>query len=417
MVNQTQNRFGTEVFVSFPEFPTIELSVRSFKLVQEAGKHDRAELQFNSFSPIYYKMLSTGVLIKVIWRTQHASGEFIGHVYSSKLKTQATITKNAIIKAMGASFPLKESNSKIWINRTPSDVVTEIGKLTGIKTVVTPYNLTYQQISMAGHTYWEKIQELAFQHGYVAQMIGAELHFHPIDVMLAKWGTSIPILSHQGGEIPFGIIHESQTLDFFEANVDDLGEHGGNSRRDKLVEGFDPFTGRPYSSTSSPNTVGKNLRKSTKDSFFKEHMPQVMSVSADAAKKLAEAQAQNSRWSISAEGAGQGDPRISPYRTIQINGTYDHTDGFWVVKRVEHTVLFDGRYTVDFTCVVDGLYNNLAAPFRPAVAALIPSRNEELELSTGLKTGVSASKTVSTKPIIKSNKPIVEPTPSRWKSV
>ena len=92
--------------------------------MQEAGKHDIAELQFNAFSSVFYKALSTGVLIKVVWKTQHENGEFIGHVYSSNLKTQATITRNVVVKAMGSSFPFKESKSNIWVNKTHSEVVT-----------------------------------------------------------------------------------------------------------------------------------------------------------------------------------------------------------------------------------------------------------------------------------------------------
>lgn len=385
--------------------------------MQEAGKHDIAELQFNAFSSVFYKALSTGVLIKVVWKTQHENGEFIGHVYSSNLKTQATITRNVVVKAMGSSFPFKESKSNIWVNKTHSEVVTAIAKLANVKAVVTPTTLRYEQVTMAGHTYWEKIQELAKRSGYVARMIGAELHFHPMDVMLAKCSTSIPILSFHGGEIPHGAIHESQTLDYFEANVNDLGEHSGTSRRDKQITGFDPITGKSYELTSSPNKVGKNLRATTKESFFTQHMPQVISANADAAKKIAEAQAQNARWSISAEGAGQGDPRISPHTTVQISGTFDHTDGFWVIKKVEHNVLFDGRYTVEFTCLSDGLYSNLSAPFRSDTASVTPSRNEALELATGLTTTTSATQTVSTRPIIKPVNNILELTPSRWESV
>jgi hypothetical protein len=163
-----------------------------------------------------------------------------------------------------------------------------------------------------------------------------------------------------------------------------------------------------------------------------------MSYNSEAAKELAKARAQFARWSISAEGDGQGDPRISPYKTIQVNGTFEHTDGFWIIQRVEHSVLFDGRYTVNFTCLSDGLYDNQSAPFRPATAAVMPSRNIALELATsstlsskkkslvtsgvykGLKTTSNSAKVISTRPIIKTTKKdngCCELTPSRWVSV
>jgi phage protein D len=434
-----QNRFGTDIAVSFPQFPTIDFSLRQFKLIQEAGKHDIAELYFSSFSKVFYKALTTGVLVQVSWKNQNSSGQFYGHVYGSNMKQQSTITRNVLIKAMGASFPLKESKSKIWVNKTASEVVTAIAKLASIKAVVTPTKLRYEQISMSGHTYWQKIQELAKRSGYVAQMIDAELHFHPMDVMLAKCSTSIPILAQQDNEIPFGLVHESPTLDYFEAHVDDLGEHGNHSRRDKVVSGVDPVTGKKYSHTVSPNKVGKKLRKQTKDSFFSEHIPGQMSYNSEGAKELAEAQAQLARWSISAEGEGQGDARIAPYRTVQISGTFEHTDGFWIIQRAEHSMLFDGRYTVSFTCLSDGLYENQTALFRTDTATLMPTRNIELELSSssktsllgqaalktntsynGLKTTPKSARVAFTRPIIKSTKKynsVCGLTPSRWVSL
>ena len=88
MTNPTQNRFGTDLKVSFPEFPTINYPLRQFKLIQEAGKHDIAELHFASFSSSFYKALMTGVLVKVEWRTENAYGEFFGYVYGTNLKQQ-----------------------------------------------------------------------------------------------------------------------------------------------------------------------------------------------------------------------------------------------------------------------------------------------------------------------------------------
>lgn len=440
MNNPTQNRFGTDLKVSFPDFPTLDYPLRQFKLIQEAGKHDVAELHFSSFSPSFYKALMTGALVQVQWKTEHSYGEFFGYVYGTNLKQQPTIVRNVIVKAMGASFPLKESKPNVWINKTASEVILEIAKLATLKAVVTPTKLRYEQISMSGHTYWEKIQELAKRSGYVAQMIGAELHFHPMDVMLAKCSTSIPILSHQDTEIPFGTVHESPTLDYFEAHVDDLGEHGNHSRRDKVVSGFDPITGRPYSHKISPNETGKKLRKETKDTIFSEHIPNQMSYNSAGAKELANAHAQLARWSISAEGEGQGDPRIAPYRTVQISDNFEHTNGFWVIQKAIHSVLFDGRYTVSFICLSDGLYANESALFRSDTASVMPSRNVALELATtyanntngqsslfatnnvytGLKTTTSSAKVISSRPLIKSKTKndmcCCETTPRRWVS-
>jgi hypothetical protein len=156
----------------------------------------------------------------------------------------------------------KEGGSKIWKNKTAPGIVTEIAKKFKLKPIVTPHPMIFSQQSMLNHTYWEKVQELAGRIGYVAQVSGTELHFHPIDKMIDKFITTIPVLSFFD---PVGNIwseFNSQTLDMFKPRVGDYMDKASNSKKDKIVHGVDPVTAKFYSSSKSPTTVGKNLRTS-----------------------------------------------------------------------------------------------------------------------------------------------------------
>jgi hypothetical protein len=142
--------------------------------------------------------------------------------------------------------------------------------------------------------------------------------------------------------------------------------------KEKVVSGVDPVTGQFYSVSSSPDSTGKNLRKTVKGPLFKQTLPTVISGSKEIAHTFAKGHAELSRFSIKAEGAGQGDPRIAPYKTIEVNGTGDTTDGFWVVQKAMHFLTWDGRYMIDFTCMSDGTGANKPSAFRPSGSEVFP---------------------------------------------
>jgi hypothetical protein len=119
------------------------------------------------------------------------------------------------------------------------------------------------------------------------------------------------------------------------------------------------------------------------------------------AKTIADGQAQLSKFSVKASGAGQGDPRVSPYRTIEINGTGDTTDGYWVITKCMHFLSVDGRYQMEFECMTDGTGKSKSSPTRPAIAGVIPIRNVMDELKNGVQ--IKPTRSTLIKPTIMSN--------------
>jgi hypothetical protein len=414
MTKSTQSRYSTGVDVSFPDFPTFNTPIRQFKLIQEAGNHDVIELHFGTFNSFYLKRLKTGVAVRVSWKNSKGTGDFYGYVYHVVNTTQATLVRNVIVTCVGASFVLKEGGSKNWLNKTASEIVTDIAKTFKLKPVVTQHPVRFSHQSLVGHTYWEKIQELAQRIGYVAQVIGVELHFHPMDIMIDKNALSIPVLSHHDSIIGFDGAYEAHTLDMFKPKIGDHVEVGGHNRKNKTVTGINHVTGKVFSATSSPNQVGVNLRYTTKDALFSEIIPTHITDTATAAKATADAHAQLARWSIPAIGAGQGDPRIVPYATVEINGTGDTTDGFWIIKKVEHTAFFDGRYNVEFSCVTDGIGGNKPTAFRTSSATIFPTRNIAFELSQQNTNKLTSVKLTAQVPLVRETEAEFLKTPRRW---
>jgi phage protein D len=324
------------------------------------------------------------------------------------------MNRRVVVRGIGASLGLKQGEAKIWTNKTVTEVVEEIAKKFKLKPNITPHPLRLSQITMTSHSYWEKIQELARKIGYVSQVSGTDLYFHPIDNMINQFMTVVPILSFEEAETREYSGPVSHTLDTFLPKVGDLSSGGTYSRKDKVIHGIDPLTAKSYTTTSSPNQVGKKLRSSTKDSLFKEVLSSSVSASPAVAKMIAEANANLSGFSILAEGTGQGNPNIAPYRTIEINGTGNTTDGYWVIKKVEHFITWDGRYSVDFTCMTDGTGPNKASAFRPLTASTVPVRNIAHELTTGISSKPTSTRISGPATMINETQSGYKITPRRW---
>jgi hypothetical protein len=206
----------------------------------------------------------------------------------------------------------------------------------------------------------------------------------------------------------------SQTLDKFKPKVGNYIDKSSHSKKDKVVHGVDPVTGRYYSSSKSPTTIGKNLRTSNENPLFLEALPGAITGNATMAETIAKAHAQLSRFSITADAASQGDPRIAPYKTVEINGTGASTDGNWIVQKARHQCYWDGRYEVEFTCMTDGTGKNKASAFRPETASVVPVRNIAEELSTGNTSKPTVTTLYAPEILVNSSNTGFKMTQSRW---
>jgi hypothetical protein len=410
-----QNRFGSSFKVTYPDFPGVNLPVRSITINQEIGKHDIVELYYSRISSAIIRGLKTGVPVEILWGNDKMSEKFYGYAVDVSYPTVQKIERGIKVTVIGASYPLKERTSKIWINKTASDIALDIAKRVKLKPFVTPSPIRFTQQSLAGHSYWEKLNELANRIGYGVQVIGTELHFHPIDEMVNLFMTTIPVMSFKNPFLNPMSVYNAPTLDMFEPKIGDYIETNDYSRTGNTVGGVDPISGKVYKSSSSPNTVGKNFRENTKAPLFSSIETSTVIASKDMSKYLSEARAQMARLSIPAKGIGQGDPRIAPWRTIEVRGTGDTSDGFWIIKQVEHFLHIDGRYQVEFTCATDGVGKNKPSAYRPSTAGSVPVRNVKKELVTANKRKPTSTKLSAPTTIVSQNIVGYKVTPRTWK--
>jgi len=411
----TQSRLSSYYNVSYPDFPSIEIQPNEIVLHQEMGKHDILELRYTLLTPFILKALKTGTPVQLTWKNDKVSGNFFGYTTVVSLPIKYQDYQETKIQCVGTSYPLKESSFKVWTNKTASQIAIELAKKAKLKPMVTPHKTIFTQQSLSGKSYWEKLNELAETIGYGIQVSGTELHFHPIDKMINQFMTTIPVLYSDNSFVsPFNNFN-APTLDAFEARIGDYLETSGElNRNTNIVTGVDPVTGKVYSSTTSPNKVGKSIRTTTKDPLFLKNRTNIVVNSSAMAKTLSEAVSHLGRLSIPGKGKAQGDPRIAPWRTVEVQGTQGGGDGFWVIKKAIHSLYISGEYEVEFECRTDGVGGNKPSAFRPSSAGTVPYRNIQNDMIGNSKNKPSVTTLNSSKTLVSQGSSGYKTTPRNW---
>jgi hypothetical protein len=216
---------------------------------------------------------------------------------------------------------------------------------------------------IAGHSYWEWIQEQARRIGYGVLVDGMSFIFKPLDKLIDYGITSVPVFSMMGKGVPGGLMYNDRTLDQFVVNHGEYIESPQTLRTIKAIGGVDPITSTAFYSAKSPKDVGDNLRQEVSDVLFSELRAEQVAHSHLAAESLSEGAAHNGRLNMPAKVKGQGDPRLKLFSPVVIRGTGEQTDGYWVARKIKHMFSRNGNYQIEMTVSTDGsgLTNRTAA--------------------------------------------------------
>lgn len=406
------NRLRTGFNVKFPDFPAFDAVPFSIRIYQEMGKHDVVELTFNMNDKFYTDVFSTGTPVEIKWFNGEHTGEFYGYLSTVTTSAQKSLRNPTKMTCVGATFPLKQRGSQIWTNKTGPQICQDIAKQFKLNALITPSKVKFPQQSLVGHTYWQKLNELARRLGYAVHAVNTTIYFKTVDDMVRQFASSIPYLEFADGTDP-RLYGEHPTLDYFSPTIGDFVETSGHKKTSKVLAGVNPITGKKYSKTVNPNDTGKSIRSKNKQPLFVENDPYTVTESREMTDHLAVGRASLGRLNIPANGQANGDPRIAPWRTIEVSGTGNSSDGFWLVKSAEHIMFADGRYTTQFSCLTEGTGFNQTASFRAKTGQGTPTRNVRQEIVSGVS---RPSKTVlsSKGTMIKETDSGFNVTPRRW---
>lgn len=418
-INNQKFRRGTEFSVSFPSFPALDILPRRADLYQKQYSHDILVLEYSASSPLWFDNLKTGVPVIFTWKQDSHSEIWPGYV-SHVSKVVASQRTNLLeVHCVSSGYSLKERATRVFSDCTIPDAVSQICKEFGFNFIGDQHPRRFEQLTMAGHSYWEWLQEQAKRIGYGVLVVGTDLLFRPLDKLVNMSGTSVPILSIQNSDQVVKNKYLDKTLDYFKVTNGENIE-SGNLRAIKEVHGVDPYTSKKVTSSTNPKFLGENIRTSVNDVLFTEPRSEQVVHSKIDADATSSGLAQHGRFNMPAKVKGQGDPRIKPFFPVFISGTGDSTDGYWVATEVHHMFHKIGDYQLEMTVSSDGVGPTNYTPYRLEPTSVVGVLNI-IELSETLNesTKVNSEKRFNLAgkvPVILENYQGYNRTKARWKT-
>jgi phage protein D len=347
-------RQASSYSVSFPTLPSIKLQPVKITLLEERNHHDTMVMQFSTIRPLWKTLLQTGVPVKLTYSQGSFLREWVGYFLSMSTHTIGQTQEIMEVTCIGSTFVFKDKVSRVFTNTTISNVVKQIVEEHDYKFVGDDTGVFFEQVSLAGHSYWEWITEQAVKLGYGVYIDGMTFYFRRIDNIISAGVTNLPSFIMKGKGAGINVMQDDRTLDWMRATHGDFNPSFSGDKTTKTVHGVDPLDATKHAHTSTPADIGKPLMDTTGDVLFSQVNQEHVAHSLGAAKALSEGYAQNVRFNLFAKLKGQGDPRIRVLNPVMVAGTSDLSDGIWIVTRVAHFFTSNKNYQVELDLMTDG---------------------------------------------------------------
>jgi hypothetical protein len=357
-------RKGTTFKVNWPSLPSFNSQPIRIDLIQKQYNHDVAILEYSMVSPLYFETVKTGVLVEFTWTQEGLSRSWVGYVSSIDRVVNSRRDITMKIHCVGASYPLKQRDTRVFYNSSIPEAVEIIAKEFGLNYSGINDARRFPQLAMTGHSYWEWMHEQAKRIGYALVIDGTNLTFKPIDSVIDEHFSTTPVMSFDSTPTVANSLYLDRTLDYFKALNGEHIENVPELRMNKVVGGVDPINNLAVVAISKPNELGNSVRDTVSDVLFNDYKTGEVANGSHSVAQAANGIAHTARFSLPADAKGQGDPRLMPFGTVLIQGTGELTDGYWLIKEVKHVLHRVGDYLVELKLASDGLGNTSQSVFR-----------------------------------------------------
>jgi phage protein D len=346
-------RKTSEFSVSFPELPTFTPQFRGMKLIQKQYNHDVLVLYSHDLDDVVLQTLPTGVPVKVTIRADGFAKEWTGYVSFVAREEGSGVEFTTRVHCIGSSFPLKRKTTRVFSNMSITEAVEVLAKETGFIPLVEPHPEKFAQLSIAGHSYWEWLTEQAHRIGYAVRVDGPYLWFQSIDSTIISTMTDSPEFT-QVSSYPKDSASQERNITFFRVFRGEYVELPGDLNTSKMVAGVDTRTGKSFGESSDSFQNGVKLRERRANIEVTEFRSDQVANSLRSAQIRAQSLRSTARYTVPAQAHVAGDPRITPFSTVNLSGLGDFLDGYWVVKEVEHVIQSIGTYVSEVKLLGDG---------------------------------------------------------------
>lgn len=374
------------VKVNFPESINQPKFIYSAEFRQARYEHETVIVTFFDWK-FDYKDIEFGTPVYIELSSLESKREFYGYVHHVNPQ-KSPGTNHIEVVFIGASMVMKETSQKVYKNITADKVIEQIAKKHKFIVNAVPHPRVYQQIAQAGYTDWELMVKLAKQSGYSLRVQNTELYFQPMLDDFTKYRQQAPSFAMNNSNDVSG-----SSIYSFKPFIGENIQYEDAQKAAVSVSGVDNFNRQEMAITKQKNS--RKTRKRSKVESFDKFDTHVVATDQEIAKYEAEAADNRNVFPYRATLEVIGSPDLKPNMPIYLSGVGSSYNGYWVILRVEHTIVETERNRQTFTTKLEVGIDALGAAI-PWVDGNIISKPDDLKgriIIPGVKSTVVKPKT------------------------
>lgn len=324
------------------------LGPTTLSITQQEFAHDVAVMSFWG-ADIDSPALTSGLPMLLSWGRPSAKRVFYGYVNHAERVNNAfpgvsyADRNSVIVTCVGASWFMKQTDTRVWYNYTASQVIAEIAALFRLDTNIVPDSTVWPSLQMAGKNYFQFCVMLAERIGYTFYCSGCQLVFKPRQTSPNNLGALAAVYDYRAD--PSGMPLFTPTLG--------ATSPGGGQLANRKLAGINPRTNQvvyvEVAGSPSPTTLGAQANNPVFDKT--EHF--TVNSQAEANSRASGAGALNQLY-ITASALVGGNALVSQGSLIYVQNANGSENGLWWVCKVVHR-LNKLTYEMDLTLGRDSL--------------------------------------------------------------
>lgn len=283
----------------------------------------------------------SGMPMQLVFGRPGASRTFYGYVNhpqrSNVKKAGATkLEANSVtLTCVGASFWMKQTDTKSWSNYTASQVVQAIATQFGLDSNVVDHSTVWPSLQMHGRSYWEFCVDLAQRIGYTFYCNGIQLVFKP---------RNTDPMNLVGFVRAFDYKNDSPAIPEFKPMLGAANPSGGTLANRQMAT-IDVNTGTVAIGVIQGNPSPSLLGTVTEAPVFNFTDQRTVGSAQELYAKLNGVALSNQLY-ITAEAKVMGDSRLSQGALVYIANANGAQNGLWFVTSACHHISLN-TYEID----------------------------------------------------------------------
>jgi phage protein D len=294
-------------------------------------KQDVADLLFWG-GDINQSALASGTPISVQWGRSPKTRFFYGYVnHAERVNNNASKTsltqRNALrVVAVGASYFMKQTDTKSWTNYTASQVATEIATNFHLSTSgIVAHTTQWPSLQMAGQSYFQFLCSLAKRIGYTFYVNGVQLVFKPRSTNPNSMNTVVASFDYK---------NDPSSVMKFMPQIGATAPSGGQLANRQL-SGIDPRTNQVVTTVTAGSAQTSLLGNAVATPIFNMTQHQTVDSQAEANAK-GNGEGTTNQMYITATAEVIGSPFVAQGSLVFFGNANGSQNGLWYVMEADH---------------------------------------------------------------------------------